>query len=61
MSPLFHRRSPEEKAADEAAARERAEAAERSEQRAAQSLERIEQGHIPLAAAERMGGYAQSR
>jgi uncharacterized protein YbjQ (UPF0145 family) len=60
MSPLFHKRSAEEKAEDEVAARERAEASELSEQRAAQSLERIEQGHIPLAAAERMGGYAQT-
>jgi uncharacterized protein YbjQ (UPF0145 family) len=60
VSPLFHKRSPEEKAADEAAAKERAEATERSEQRAAQSLERIEQGHVPLAADERMSAYAKA-
>jgi uncharacterized protein YbjQ (UPF0145 family) len=60
LSPLFHRRSPEEKAADAATERERDAAAERSEQRAAQSLQRIEQGHVPLAAAERMSGYAQT-
>jgi uncharacterized protein YbjQ (UPF0145 family) len=60
LSPLFHKRSPDEKAADEAAEHERAAAAERSEQRAAQSLERIERGRVPLAAAERMSGYAQT-
>jgi uncharacterized protein YbjQ (UPF0145 family) len=60
MSPLFHKRSPEEKAADEAAEHERAAAAERSQQRAAESLQRIEQGHVPLAAAERMSSYAQA-
>jgi len=58
MSPLFHRRSEEEKAADPAAAEARREAAERSEQRAAQSLELIEQGHIPVAAAERLARFA---
>jgi uncharacterized protein YbjQ (UPF0145 family) len=58
LSPLFHRRSPEEKAADAEAAEARAQAAERSAERAAESLARIEQGHIPLAAAERMSGYA---
>jgi uncharacterized protein YbjQ (UPF0145 family) len=57
MSPLFHRRSPEEKAADAEAATARVEEAERSSRRAAESLARIEQGHIPLAAAERMGSY----
>lgn len=60
MSPLLHKRSPEERAADEAAERERAAAAERSEQRAAQSLQRIEEGHVPLAADERMSGYAHA-
>jgi uncharacterized protein YbjQ (UPF0145 family) len=58
LSPLFHRRSPEEKAADAEAGAARALAAERSGQRAADSLARIEQGHIPLAAAERMSGYS---
>jgi uncharacterized protein YbjQ (UPF0145 family) len=58
MSPLFHRRSEEEKAADQAAAEARREAAERSEQRAAQSLELIEAGHIPVAAAERLARFA---
>jgi uncharacterized protein YbjQ (UPF0145 family) len=59
MSPLFHRKSEEEKAADQATAEARREAAERSEQRAAQSLELIEQGHIPVAAAERLAQFAQ--
>ena len=59
MSPLFHRRSEEEKAADQAVAEARREAAERSEQRAAQSLELIEAGHIPVAAAERLAQFAQ--
>jgi len=58
MSPLFHRRSEEEKAADQAAAQERAEAAQRSDERAARSLELIEQGHIPVAAAERLARFA---
>jgi uncharacterized protein YbjQ (UPF0145 family) len=60
VSPLFHRRSEEEKAADQAASQARAQAAERSAERAAKSLERIEQGHVPLAAAERLSGYAQA-
>jgi uncharacterized protein YbjQ (UPF0145 family) len=59
MSPLFHRRSEEEKAAEEAAAHARAEAAARSAERAAVSLQRVEEGHIPLAAAERLAGFAQ--
>jgi len=58
MSPLFHRRSDEEKAADQAAAEARREAAERSDERAAQSLALIEQGHIPVAAAERLARFA---
>jgi uncharacterized protein YbjQ (UPF0145 family) len=58
MSPLFHKKSKEEKAADQAAAEARREAAERSEQRAARSLELIEQGHIPVAAAERLARFA---
>jgi uncharacterized protein YbjQ (UPF0145 family) len=58
MSPLFHRRSEEEKAADQAAAEARREAAQRSDERAAQSLELIEQGHIPVAAAERLARFA---
>ena len=60
MSPLFHRRSVEERAADDAAAQARAEAATRSAERAAASLERIEQGHIPVAASERLAGHAQA-
>jgi uncharacterized protein YbjQ (UPF0145 family) len=60
VSPLFHRRSEEEKQADNAAKLARAEAAERSAQREVQSLERIEQGRIPLAAAERMRGYGEA-
>jgi uncharacterized protein YbjQ (UPF0145 family) len=59
MSPLFHRRSEEEKAAEEAAAHARAEAAARSAERAAVSLQRVEEGHIPLAAGERLAGFAQ--
>jgi uncharacterized protein YbjQ (UPF0145 family) len=61
VSPLFHRRSEEEKEADNAAKLARAEAAERSAQREAESLSRIEQGHIPLAAAERLRERAQAR
>jgi uncharacterized protein YbjQ (UPF0145 family) len=60
MSPLFHRRSVEEKAADQAAAQERREAAQRSDERAAQSLELIEQGHIPVAAAERLAQFTEA-
>jgi uncharacterized protein YbjQ (UPF0145 family) len=59
MSPLFHRKSEEEKAAEQAAAEARREAAERSEQRAAQSLALIEQGHIPVAAAERLSRFTE--
>jgi uncharacterized protein YbjQ (UPF0145 family) len=58
MSPLFHRRSEEEKAADQAATEARREAARRSDERAARSLELIEQGHIPVAAAERLARFA---
>ena len=47
MSPLFHRRSEEEKAAAQAAAQARREDAERSDERTAASLAQIEQGHIP--------------
>jgi uncharacterized protein YbjQ (UPF0145 family) len=59
MSPLFHRRSVEEKAAEQAATEARREAAQRSDERAAQSLELIEQGHIPVAAAERLARFAE--
>ncbi len=58
MSPLFHKKSEEEKETEQAAKQARAEAAERSEQRAARSLELIEQGHIPVAAAERLARFA---
>jgi uncharacterized protein YbjQ (UPF0145 family) len=54
VSPLFHRRSEEEKAAESAAAEARAQAAERS----AASLVRIEEGHLPIAAAERLSQRA---
>lgn len=54
MSPLFHRRSEEEKQADAAAKLARREGAERAKERNAASVERIEQGHIPLNAAERL-------
>ncbi|HME03418.1 MAG TPA: heavy metal-binding domain-containing protein [Solirubrobacteraceae bacterium] len=59
MSPLFHRRSEEEKAAAQAAAQARREDAERSDERTAASLVQIEQGHIPVAAAERLVQFAQ--
>jgi len=58
VSPLFHKKSEEEKAAEQAAKQARAAAAERSAERAAASLELIEQGHIPVAAAERLARFA---
>jgi uncharacterized protein YbjQ (UPF0145 family) len=60
VSPLFHRRSEEEKAAARAAAKARREDAERSDERTAASLVQIEQGHIPVAAAERLAQFAQA-
>jgi uncharacterized protein YbjQ (UPF0145 family) len=60
MSPLFHRRSVEEKAAEQAAAEARREASQRSAERAAASLELIEQGHIPVVASERLARFAQA-
>jgi len=60
VSPLFHRRSEEEKAAEQAAAKARAEDDERSQERAAGSLAQIEQGHIPLAASERLAQLSQT-
>jgi uncharacterized protein YbjQ (UPF0145 family) len=56
MSPLFHRRSEEEKQA----AQQRGEAAEREAQRAAASLALIEEGHIPLVASERLERFARA-
>jgi uncharacterized protein YbjQ (UPF0145 family) len=53
MSPLFRRRSEEEKQA----ALQRGVAAEREADRAAASLELIEQGGIPLVASERLAQY----
>jgi uncharacterized protein YbjQ (UPF0145 family) len=50
MSPLFRRRTEEEKQAIE----EQREGAEREAQRSAESLELIEQGRIPLVASERL-------
>jgi len=58
VSPLFHRRSEEEKQADQAAKQERARAAELSAQRDAASRERIEAGQIPLGAAERLQRFS---
>ncbi len=55
MSPLFHRRSEEEKQA----AQEREAAAVREAERAAASLELIEQGRIPLVASERLASFAR--
>jgi len=60
MSPLFHRRSEEEKAADQEATLARREAAARSEERTAASLVQIEEGHIPIAASERLAQFTQS-
>jgi uncharacterized protein YbjQ (UPF0145 family) len=60
VSPLFRRRSEEEKASDQAAAQARAETAARSDERTAASLVQIEQGHIPVAAMERLAQFAQA-
>jgi uncharacterized protein YbjQ (UPF0145 family) len=54
VSPLFHRKSEAEKAAEQAAAETQREAAEHSAAISAASLERIEQGHIPVTASERL-------
>jgi uncharacterized protein YbjQ (UPF0145 family) len=59
VSPLFRRRSEEEKTADKAAAQARREDAVRSQERAAASLARIEAGHIPLAASERLAQFTR--
>ena len=58
MSPLFHKKSDAEKGAERAAAQAQREGAERSAARAAASLELIEQGRIPVAAAERLARFA---
>ncbi len=58
MSPLFRRRSEEEKESERAASQARNEASARAAEQAAISLERIEQGHIPLQAAERLKEFA---
>jgi uncharacterized protein YbjQ (UPF0145 family) len=60
VSPLFRRRSEEEKAAARADGQARREDAERSDERTAASLAQIEQGHIPLAASERLAQFARS-
>ena len=60
MSPLFHRRSEEEKAAEKAAAQARSDNAARSDERTAASLVQIEQGHIPVAASERLAQFTQA-
>lgn len=60
MSPLFRRRSEEEKATEGAAAQARREDAVRSQERAAASLAQIEQGHIPLSASERLVEFAHA-
>jgi uncharacterized protein YbjQ (UPF0145 family) len=60
LSPLFHRKSDEEKAAEQEAKQAQREAGERSAERAAASLVRIEEGHIPLAASERLAQFAGS-
>ncbi len=61
MSPLFHRRSEEEKAAAKAAEQARRDAAERAAVRDAESRTLIEQGHIPLVAAERLEQLSAAR
>jgi uncharacterized protein YbjQ (UPF0145 family) len=58
VSPLFHRKSEQEKQAEQAAEQARAESAERSQARATESLKRIEEGRIPVGAAERLAQYA---
>jgi uncharacterized protein YbjQ (UPF0145 family) len=58
MSPLFRRRSEEEKQAEELAKQARREQEAKAAEQSAISLERIEQGHIPLHAAERLEGFA---
>jgi uncharacterized protein YbjQ (UPF0145 family) len=60
VSPLFHRKSEEEKAAEDAAKQAQRESSERSAERAAASLVQIEQGHIPIAASERLAQFAGS-
>jgi uncharacterized protein YbjQ (UPF0145 family) len=59
MSPLFHKKSEDEKEAEQAAKQAQAEGAERSVKRAAASLQLIEQGHIPVAAAERLARFTE--
>jgi uncharacterized protein YbjQ (UPF0145 family) len=58
MSPLFHRRSEEERQAAKQAAQERDEAAAHEAERAAASLALIEEGRIPLVASERLQRFA---
>jgi uncharacterized protein YbjQ (UPF0145 family) len=60
MSPLFHKKSEEEKETEQASKQARAEAAERSAERSTRSLQMIEEGHIPLAAAERLARFAEA-
>ena len=59
MSPLFRRRSEEDKAADREAAEARVEASARSAERSAASLALIEAGHIPLGASERLSAFSR--
>jgi uncharacterized protein YbjQ (UPF0145 family) len=56
MSPLFHRRSKQEREQ----AQQRDDAAERDQQRAAASLTLIEEGRIPLVASERLARFASA-
>jgi len=60
MSPLFRRRSEEEKATDKAAEQARRDGAERAAERSAASLQQIEAGHIPLEASERLSQFTAS-
>jgi uncharacterized protein YbjQ (UPF0145 family) len=60
MSPLFHRKSEEEKEAERAEKEALAQASERSAARSAESLKLIEEGRIPLAAAERLAQHNDS-
>jgi uncharacterized protein YbjQ (UPF0145 family) len=56
VSPLFHRRTEDEREQ----ARQRDQAAERDAQRAAASLALIEEGRIPLVASERLARFASA-
>jgi uncharacterized protein YbjQ (UPF0145 family) len=58
VSPLFRRQSEQDRAAARTAKQERQAQAAHSAERAAASLEQIEQGRIPVAASERLERFA---